>query len=92
MMLSNRMTEKSRERKPVSQAITSTANVIRLKDPTYLLLEFVPLDGGDTDFDLLDPEDPPTPAITIFGPKYFTGLLFHTFHFTVLYATCKLYK
>lgn len=42
MILSKRITENNRERNPVIQQIANTANVIKLKDPTYLLL--IPLD------------------------------------------------
>jgi len=37
-MLSNRITENNRDKKPVIQAIASTPKVIKLNDPTYLLL------------------------------------------------------
>jgi len=36
------MTEKRRERKPVSQAIVSTAKVMRLSEPTYFVSALLP--------------------------------------------------
>jgi hypothetical protein len=70
------MTEKSLDKKPVSHAIVKTANVIRLKDPTYLVFIAAcfplvpPFSAGRLCFFSFAAEPLFPPAILLLSPFY----------------------